>query len=249
MKTIIQKLFIIFSLGIFISACTKYDNNINNVNNSNNQTVTTRDTAPVIKFFNAMDLGAMDVALNGNKVTSVDKYYASNYITAREGTNNLSLNFPGKTAILNGVVDLVRNTEYSCFFYKVGNEWKYNLVKDDMNTKLNTGYAMVRILDFRTEAYFNYINVRMTSPGGSDVDQKNRNFLDHSTFSGYTFFKPVLSGTYNFFMYNDTMTSSRRFGVPIDSKGYYTVMLTTPTNITPYTEAIKYIFPDVTKHN
>jgi hypothetical protein len=233
---------------LLMVSCTKYNNALNTTNN-NNTPVNSIDTPPSIKFYNAMDFGSTDISLNGRKVTSIAKYYASSYITAREGTNNISLNFPGKTADLNGTVDLVRNTSYSCFFYKVGNEWKYDLVKDEIKTRPPANYAFVRILDFRTEAYFNYINVRMTAPGLTDIDQKNRNFLDHKTFSSYTQFRPVIAGNYNFFFYNDTITASRRFNVPIDNLGIYTVMLTTPGNITPYTEAIKYIFPDVVKHN
>ena len=79
--------------------------------------------------------------------------------------------------------------------------------------------------------------------------QKNRNFLDHTTYDGYTKFSTVGAGTYSIYMYNDTITSSYRKGVTIDSKGIYSVVLTTPTSITPYTNAIFYIFPDVVKHN
>ena len=232
-------------VSIYFIACTKYTTPSSNTNTS----TTTIDTAPSIKFFDAMDFGSMDVTLNSKKVSSVAKYYASSYITAKEGSNNLQLAFPGKSSVLNATVDLVRNTKYSCFFYMVGNEWKYNLVKDDINGKSNASSAAIRVLDFRTQGYYDYINVRIASPGGDDFDQKNRNFLDHGTYSGFTYFKSITAGTYSIKTYNDTATTSRRFDVKFESKGIYTVMLTTPINITPYSAAIFQIFPDVIKHN
>lgn len=231
---------------ILLVSCTKYTP-LNT--SSNNTTTTATDTAPLIKFYNAMNFGSMDVNLNAKKVTSVAKFYPSAYISAKEGTNTLSINFPNKSSVMNATVDLVRNTKYSCFFYMVGNEWKYNLVKDDLSISPNTNYSAVRVLDFRTEAYYNYINVRIASPGGDMIDQKNRNFLDHVTYSGYTNFKTIISGTYSIKMYNDTLTTSQRLGVNFDSKGIYSVVLTTPGNITPYSNAIFYIYPDVMKHN
>ncbi|MCX6209953.1 MAG: hypothetical protein NTZ59_10795, partial [Bacteroidetes bacterium] len=96
---------------------------------------------------------------------------------------------------------------------------------------------------------YNYINVRVASPGGDLIDKKNRNFLDHVTYSGYSNFKTITSGTYSIKMYNDTLTTSQRLGVNFDSKGIYSIILTTPGNITPYSNAIFYIYPDVAKHN
>lgn len=233
---------------ISIISCTKYAGNVASYNNSGKDT-TVVTTPPAIKFFNVMDFGSTNVFLNAKQVTSVAKYYASTYITAVEGTNNIKLSFPNKsTSLLDVSPTLAANSKYSCFFYKVGNEWKYNLIKDELPTNLTNGYAALRILDFRTEAYFNYINVRLLSPGNDFVDQKNRNFLDHVTYDSYTKFKTVGSGSYNIFMYNDTITSSYRKDVAIDSKGIYSIVLTTPSNITPYTNAIFYIFPDVAKH-
>ena len=238
---------LIFIVTITLVSCTKYTplNSTSNIYN----TTTTTDTAPLIKFYDVMNFGSMDVNLNAKKVTSVAKFYASSYISAKEGTNSVSINFPNKSSVLNASLDLVRNTKYSCFFYMVGNEWKYNLVKDDLSIAPITNYSAVRILDFRTEAYYNYINVRVASPGGDIVDQKNRNFLDHVTYSGYTNFKTIISGTYSIKMYNDTLTTSQRLGVNFDSKGIYSILLTTPGNITPYSNAIFYIYPDVVKHN
>ncbi len=229
-------------------ACTKYTP-LNSNTTTTTTTTPTSDTAPSIKFYDVFDQNSKDVLLNGKKVTSIAKYYASSYLQAKEGTNTISIGYPNKSVLLGTTLDLVRNTKYSCFFYKVGNEWKYNLVKDDMSQTLGSSSAAIRVLDFRTEAYYNYINVRVSSPGGDDFDQKNRNFLDHVTYSGYTYFKPIVAGTYRISMYNDTLTTSRRTDVPFDAKGFYSILLTTPGNITPYTNAIFYIYPDVVKHN
>lgn len=248
MKFFIKYLLGVVFVSILLLSCTKYTPASSNTGNNNNTTVTI-DTAPVIKFYDVFDQNSKDVKLNGTKVTSIAKYYASSYITAKEGTNTVTIGYPNKSVLLNATLDLVRNSKYSCFFYLVGNEWKYNLIKDDLPTGLNSYTSAVRILDFRTEAYYNYINVRVASPGYGEIDQKNRNFLDHVTYSGYTYFKTISPGTYNIYMYNDTLTTSRRLGVPIDAKGIYSILLTTPGNITPYTNAIFYIFPDVVKHN
>lgn len=246
MKKIFNQSIIVCFL-LLLSSCTKYTTGVNTTTETPTTTVVT--VAPSVKFFNVMDLGSTNVYLNSKQVTSVAKFYASSYITAKEGANNLQISFADKNTLLNVNPVLANNTKYSCFFYKVGNEWKYNLVKDELPTTFNTGFAALRVLDFRTEAYFNYINVRLISPGSDVIDQKNRNFLDHTTYDGYTKFATVGAGSYGIYMYNDTITSSYRKGVTIDSKGIYSVVLTTPSNITPYTDAIYYIFPDVVKHN
>ncbi len=244
MKKIIILCFILCSL--FLTSCTKYTSPYTNTNTDTSTVVV---TAPKIKFFNVMDYGSTNVYLNKKQVTSVAKFYASSYITAVAGDNNIQLAFTDKNTLLNINQTLNNNTNYSCFFYKVGNEWKANIIKDDLPTSITKGFAAMRVLDFRTEAYFNYINVRLICPGFDIVDQKNRNFLDHTTYDGYTKFSTVGAGSYSIYMYNDTITSSWRKGVTIESQGIYSVVLTTPSNITPYTNAIFYIFPDVAKHN
>ncbi len=249
MKNIFKGNYFVLSL-LFLVSCTKYTTGVTDTNTTTTTTTTTTVTPPKIKFFNVMDYGTTNVYLNSKQVTSVAKYYASTYLTAVEGANNIKITFSGNTTTLLDVSHtLANNTSYSCFFYKVGNEWKSNIVKDDLPTTIATGFAALRVLDFRTEAYFNYINVRLVCPGFDIIDQKNRNFLDHTTYDGYTKFSTVGAGTYSIYMYNDTITSSYRKGVTIDSKGIYSVVLTTPTSITPYTNAIFYIFPDVVKHN
>jgi len=246
MKKIFSLCSVLF-ICFLLTNCTKYTNGVST--NIVDTTTTVTVTAPRIKFFNVMDFGSTNIFLNNKQVTSVAKFYTSSYINAVAGSNNIQLAFPSKNTLLNINQVLANNTSYSCFFYKVGNEWKSNIIKDDLPTTINTGFAALRVLDFRTEAYYNYINVRLVCPGFDLIDQKNRNFLDHTTYDGYTKFATVGAGTYSIYMYNDTITSSWRKGVTIDSKGIYSVVLTTPTNITPYTNAIFYIFPDVVKHN
>jgi hypothetical protein len=232
---------------VLLVGCTKHTTSADNTIAVETPVVVT--TQPSIKFFNVMDFAATNVFLNSKQVSSVAKFYASSYLTAKEGVNNIQIAFPNKNTLLNVNPILALNTKYSCFFYKVGYDWKYSLVKDDLPTNLTTGTAALRVLDFRTEAYYNYINVRLISPGSDIIDQKNRNFLDHVTYSGYSNFKTITSGTYSIKMYNDTLTTSQRLGVNFDSKGIYSIILTTPGNITPYSNAIFYIYPDVAKHN
>lgn len=226
-----------------LNSCSKY------VGATDTTTTGTTTVAnPQVKFFSVMDNGSMTVKFNGKTASSIAKFYPSAYIQAVEGSNNLQLSLPNNTQLLNTSLTLLRDTKYSCFFYKVGNEWKYNLVRDEFTTPA-AGFMSYRILDFRTQAYFDYINVRMVNPGSEIIDVKNRNFLDHVTYGGLAQFKQGNSGKYNFFMYNDTLTTSQRKDVNIDSRGVYSVILTTPDNITPYSNAIFYIFPDVVKHN
>ncbi len=241
---IIYTLISIFCFSLFYLSCTKYESNLNSSTATPEVIV-----PPAIKFFNVMDLGETKVSLNAKQVTSVSKFYASGYITGVNGINNIKLNSSTNAGLLDVNPTMVNNNKYSGFFYKVGNEWKLNIVKDDMPANIVNGFAAIRVLDFRTEAYFNYINVRLISPGFAIIDQKNRNFLDHTTFDSYTKFQNIGAGTYSINMYNDTITSSSRTGVQIENKGIYSILLTTPTNIVPYADAIYHIYPDVAKHN
>ncbi|MFY8127414.1 MAG: hypothetical protein ACOVMM_03490 [Chitinophagaceae bacterium] len=238
----------LLSISILIG-CSKYvGQNTTTSNNTNSNNTTVQTVAPSIKFYSVMDNGSMNVLFNGKQASSIANFYPSNYINGITGSNTISLRLPNGTTLLNGNIDLLNNTKYSCFFYKVGNEWKYSLIKDVMTMTLANGFAAARILDFRTQGYFDYINVRLVNPGFEIIDSKNRNFLDHHTYSSYTEFKQVGAGNYNIFMYNDTLTTSQRKNVNLDSRAFYSVVLTTPSNITPYQNAIFYIFPDAIKH-
>lgn len=247
MKIIFKILGAIITTVTLIS-CSKYVSSSSTNTSTTTPPATTTVVNPAIKFFSVMDNGSMTVRLNNKVASSIAKYYPSTYIQAVEGANTLQLRLPNNTELMNTTLTLLRDTKYSCFFYKVGNEWKYNLVRDEFTTPA-AGFMSYRILDFRTQAYFDYINVRMVNPGSEIIDVKNRNFLDHVTYSGLSQFKQGTSGKYNIFMYNDTLTTSQRKDVTIDSKGVYSVILMTPDNITPYSSAIFYIFPDVVKHN
>lgn len=248
MKRIYTILFFV-AVSVTIISCSKYVGpNDNTTNPTNPTTPTTPVVNPTVKFFSVMDNGSMTVKFNNKTASSIAKYYPSTYIQGVEGTNNLQLSLPNNTQLMNTSLTLTRDTKYSCFFYKVGNEWKYNLVKDEFTTPA-AGFMNYRILDMRTQAYFDYINVRMVNPGSEIIDVKNRNFLDHVTYSGLSQFKQGTAGKYNIFMYNDTATTSQRKDVSIDSKGVYSVILLSPDNIVPYSNAVYYIFPDVVKHN
>ena len=229
---------------LLFNSCTKFESNVNTPPTTPEIVV-----APLIKFINVMDLAATKVSLNSKQVTTVSKFFPSSYISALNGSNNIRLTLTDNTNLLDVSPLLANNNKYSGFIYKVGNDWKLNIVKDAIPATVTNGFAALRILDFRTEAYFNYINVRLICPGFDIIDQKNRNFLDHTTYDNYTKFQTVGAGSYSINMYNDTITSSQRKNVPIDSKGVYSVVLTTPTNIVPYTDAIYHIYPDVVKHN
>lgn len=246
-------LFTIAIMCSYLVACSKYTTNTS-TSTGNSNVFLNGDTAPRIMFFDVMDYGSMDVKLNGTKVSSIAKFYNSTYFYGKEGTNTISLNFPGKADAINTTLELVRNTRYSCFFYKVGDLWMYDLVKDDIGTTLGTNRCGIRVLDFRTEAYsINYINVRVAMLAGDYLDQTGRIFLDHRPYGGYTYFTNMASNintadSATISLYTSTTTyKQRRYN--FNSQGYYSVILTTPTGITPYTNALNYMWPDVVKHN
>ena len=135
----------IFCFSLFYLSCTKYESNLTS-------TTTTPEVIvpPAIKFFNVMDLGETKVSLNSKQVTSVSKFYASSYISGINGVNNIKLSSSTNVGLLDVNPTMINNTKYSGFFYRVGNEWKLNIVKDDLPTNLVSGFAAIRVLDFRT---------------------------------------------------------------------------------------------------
>jgi hypothetical protein len=181
-----------------------------------------------IKFFNVLyDYNAVTCALNGATVASVSDFYPSAYITATGGTNNITLAYQTTPGVLNVNVALVTGNYYSCFIYKVGYDWKISLVNDNL-TLPSTGYFNVRILDFRTQAYFDYINTRIYAPGSvSELDQSNRHFLDHTTYDTYTTFNTLPAGKYNFLAYNDTANLVKITNYNFASGKIYSIILTT----------------------
>ncbi|MBS1626968.1 MAG: hypothetical protein JSR09_07740 [Bacteroidetes bacterium] len=204
-------------------------------------------TTPFIKFFNVVDYGNVGVSLNGSNVGSIAQYYPSIYTTGVNGTNNIKLTYNNNT-ISNIGVDMIAGAYYSCFIYRVGYEWKINVVKDDL-TAPATGYANIRLLDFRTQAYFDYINVRVYALGVDEITYKKRNFLDHTTYSTYTSFNSLAANSsYNCMIYNDTANLASKKGFPLNSGKIYSIILMTPTGLSAG-NAIYNIAIDVEQHN
>lgn len=208
---------------------------------------TTTATTPFIKFFNVVDYGNVGVSLNGSNVGAIAQYYPSAYSTGVNGTNTILLTY-NNTTILNTGVDLVAGTYYSCFIYRVGYDWKINVVKDNL-TSPATGYANIRLLDFRTQAYFDYVNARIYALGVDEITYKERNFLDHTTYSTYTAFNTLsASSSYNCIVYNDTANLASKKGFPLSSGKIYSIILMTPTSLSA-ANAIYNIAIDVEQHN
>ena len=184
------------------------------------------------KFFNVMDYGPVSIEINDSLLSgTIAEYYPSNYIKYNQRKVNIKVIF-NNIQVLSEDMDAVVNNFYSVFVYKVGYQWKISIVNDSPNTisSYNTG---IRVLDFRTQAYFDYANVRLCAPG---LDQKTftkRLFLDHTTYSSYTYFDSMYHGTYNCYVYNDTANLLIQKGLVFDSSKYYTVLLLTPSSLTP----------------
>lgn len=209
---------------------------------------TTNATTPFIKFFNVVDFGNLSVSLNGSTVGSIARFYPSAYITGVAGSNTITVALSG-TTVLNVAADFVAGNYYSCFFYKVGNEWKVNVVRDVLTTP-TTGYASFRVLDFRTQAYFDYIKVRVYAPlTVNDTTFTKRNFLDHATYSAYTAFTTFeANNSYNCVVANDTANLATKKGFALSSGKIYSLILMTPASLSS-ANAIYNIAIDVQQHN
>ena len=145
--------------------------------------------------------------------------------------------------IIDIYVDLVGDKYYSCFIYRVGFNWRVSIVTDDLTTPA-AGKASVRALDFRTQAYFDYVKVKIFSVGLDQVDYVNRNFLDHLSYDTYTNFRPLAAGTYTVNVFNDTGTLSTKTGVVLSTGKIYTFVLMTQADLTA-ADALKFINLDV----
>ena len=209
-------------------------------------TTPTSATTPFIKFYNVVDYGAISIKFNSNTIGTISQYSPSAYIIGVNGSNTILLTL-GTTTLLNISIDLVAGKYYSCFMYKVGNDWKINLVPDDL-TAPATGYSNIRLLDFRTQAYFDYVNTRVYSLGNDEITYKGRNFLSHSTFDSYTKFDPLVTGTYNCIIYNDSVNLANKKGFALTSGKIYSVILMTPANLSA-ASALYNIIIDVEQHN
>ncbi len=259
-KYFLKHLTILSVLSIVVFSCNKSvtsnttttttDNtNTNNNNPLNNDTLT---DYPRIKFFTVMDYGSSKVRVKLNTANSVTiaKYYpSSQYLIANKGSNNITLYYPdtATSSVLSMQVDLISGCYYSCFFYRVGYEWKLSIVKDNVATPSGTN-AKIRVLDFRTQAYFDYVNVRVYNPGYDEKNYYTRNFLDHETYSSNADFKELSSGYYKVRVFNDSLNLKTRDSVNLKAGKIYSVVLMTPSTLPPST-ALTNIFPDVQQHN
>ncbi len=239
-----RKTLILISSFIFLIACSKVVNDTNTSSNTGG-TGSNSTIVPNIKFFNVMDYGAVSVKLNNVTIGSTSLYNPTTYRVGVIGSNNISITF-NNNQVLNQTVDLLAEKYYSCFFYRVGFDWKMSLVSDDI-TNIATGKIKVRVLDFRTQGYFDYVKVRLISPGGDQFDYANRNFLDHHTYDSYARFTTLNAGKYNVTVFNDTANLASKRDYTMASGSAYSVIMTTPADNTR-SQALFNITPDIQKH-
>lgn len=191
-----------------------------------------------IKFYNVMDYGNVNVSLGGTNIGDVALFFSTAYKSIAAGNKNIKVTLGGNN-IIDVFVDLVGDKYYSCFIYRVGFNWRVSIVSDDL-TAPSAGKANVRVLDFRTQAYFDYVKVKIFSVGLDLVDYTNRNFLDHLSFDTYTKFKSLAAGTYTANVFNDTGTLATKTGVVLGTGKVYTLVLMTQADLTA-ADALKFI--------
>lgn len=194
-----------------------------------------------VKFYNVMDYGNVNVTLGGTNIGNVALYFSTAYKSIAAGNKNIKVTLGGNT-IVDVYADLVGDKYYSCFIYRVGFNWRVSIVTDDLTTPA-AGKASVRVLDFRTQAYFDYVKVKIFNVGLDQVDYVNRNFLDHLSFDTYTTFRPLAAGTYTANVFNDTGNLSTKTGVVLGSGKIYTLVLMTQADLTAV-DALKFINQD-----
>jgi hypothetical protein len=233
----------LLTLLLGLAACTKVVDGSSTSTSTGSGTSTGTTTGTTtgtanIRFYNVMDYGNVNVTLNSVAQGDVAIYYSTAYKQVAAGTRNIKVTFGGNT-IVDVYVDLLGDKYYSCFIYRVGYNWRISVVTDDL-TAPSAGKAGIRVLDFRTQAYFNYVNVKIVSVGLDVLDYTNRNFLDHLSYDTYTTFKQVAAGTYNINVFNDTATLSSKTGVALGTGKIYSVILMTPADLTA-ASAINYI--------
>ncbi len=237
-----KNLISLFFLGcVFITSCSKVVDNNSTVTNP----PIVSGVLPTVKFFNVMDYGDVSVQLNTTNIGNVALYYSSTYRVGIVGSNTISLSFGGNT-VLTQKVDLVSGNNYSIFIYRVGFNWKISLVNDDLTTPA-TGRAKVRVLDFRTQAYFDYIKVRILGLGIGQLDFTDRNFLDHESYESYKTFQSIAAGTYNIVVYNSTQNLATKSDYNFANGKIYSVVLMTRADLSA-AAALTAIVPDVQVH-
>ncbi len=233
----------------FFIACSKYV--------STQPTTTPINTTPgngtfnsnyaYIKFFNVMDYGGVNVLINDTAVaTNVAPYFPSTYLQATKTTTTIKIVFNNAT-VLTQTFDVLRGNFYSVFVYRVGYDWKMSFIKDILSAPPK-GSANIRVLDFRTQAYFDYVKVRFVSPGTGQLDYINRNFLDHTTNSTLTQFQSLTAGNYTTYVFNDSTNLAIFKNINLDSASIYSAILLTPSSLSP-AMALNAIKMDVEKHN
>jgi hypothetical protein len=232
MKAILNTILILL-LGL--TACTKVVDGSSTSTSTGTGTGTGTTTGTTtgtanIRFYNVMDYGNVNVTLDGIGQGDVAIYYSTDYKQVAAGSRNIKVTFGGNT-IVDVYVDVLADKYYSCFIYRVGYNWRISLVTDDLTTPA-AGKAGIRVLDFRTQAYFNYVNVRIISVGLDQLDYTNRNFLDHLSYDTYTTFKQVAAGTYDINVFNDSTNLSKKTGVTLGNGKIYSVILMTPADLT-----------------
>ena len=180
-----------------------------------------------------MDYGNVYITLNNtNNLGGVAKYYPLSYTTGVVGTNNIIVTFSNDT-IINQNVDLLAGKNYSCLVYRVGYSWFLSIVPDNLKTP-SVGNSEIRILDFRTQAWYSYIGVKLFSPGNTPLIFNNRNFLDHESYSGYENFDTIPSGIYTttLFITSPTATNLTQVSDTLVSQKIYTFVLMTQASLT-----------------
>jgi len=196
-------------------------------------TVVTNTTPPKIMFYNTMDYGNVYVILNNtNNLGGVAKWYPLSYTAGVVGRNSIIVTFSNDT-IVNQNVDLIAGKNYSCFVYRIGYSWFISVVPDDL-TLPSVGNSKIRLLDFRTQAWFSYIGVNIFSPGTTPLIYNNRNFLDHESYSGYEGFNTVTSGVYTTTLFITTPTA-QNLTTQTDTlvgQKIYTLVLMTQASLT-----------------
>ena len=224
-----KQLFIAILVIISISSCTKQLDTSSTTTTTDTTTTNTSTTVPKMRFFNVMDYGNVYVHINSSNIGGVALYYPTSYQAAVIGTNNIWVTF-GTDTVLNQNVELVAGKYYSCFVYRVGYNWKISIVKDDL-TAPASGSSNVRVLDFRTQAWFSYIGVNFFCAGNAPLLFNNRNFLDHESYSSYAGFSNITSGTYTITLFTSTANLQTKTSTFASTK-IYTVVLMTQASLT-----------------
>jgi|GEM_PF-973371 hypothetical protein len=243
----------VIGICFVFSGCTKYIDTSSASSSGSSSGSTTPVTVPVtgggtgstgssgstasgnvyIKFYGTLsDYNSISVSLNNSRVGTVSVYYPSGYVTGVDGINNIQLFYGSSTAaVLNINTPLVAGNYYSCFIYKVGYDFKVSIIVDNL-TGLVNGFSGIRILDFRTQAYYPplFLNTRVYYPGNAyELNQTGRHFLDQTSYSSYTNFTQVTAGNYNIVLYNDSTNFTIQKPATFVAAKFYSIILCTST--------------------